>query len=254
MTKIFQIETTNYCNGRCSYCPTGTKKMKRTGAFISKDALEAALEIFEPCHQQVYPFNEVHAENTVELHHFGEPLIHPDILSIVQTVRNKGIGPILGTNGLLLSLLVAQRLVHHGVHSLHVQWNRFEPLRGILDALSMGCPVTVIVIGGLDHINTTQVEMIKDSGGTVYSKKLRNFGGEEQFDAASLGAKNCIWLKEDWKIVLSNGTLVTCCNDYEGISNRGNINGGPIKKNEYFSLCEGCAGYAFDHDSEGEFL
>jgi hypothetical protein len=251
--KIFQLESTNYCNGFCGYCPTGKGTMTRKQGFVSMDVVERVCDIYEPCHQDVFPFNEIHAERTLELHHFGEPLLHPGIIRIVRYVRDRGIKPILGTNGLLLSKTMILKLRDAGLDSFHIQWNRFSPLDEILDAAARG-GVVVIVLDRTEIADYT-IERIKAGGGKVYLKRRRNFGGFEDYEPGKEGDENCVWLKEDWKNVLWDGTVVTCCNDYDGVSNRGSIllpDG--VQKNEPFHYCEGCAGYSADRDSEGVYL
>jgi tungsten cofactor oxidoreducase radical SAM maturase len=58
---------------------------------------------------------------------FGEPLLHPNILEMIQTVRDHGLAVTLGSNGLLLDAEMARELVRLGVDRLVVSVDGVKP-------------------------------------------------------------------------------------------------------------------------------
>jgi len=58
---------------------------------------------------------------------FGEPLTHPNILEMIETVRQRNTAVTLGSNGLLLSAEMARELVRLGVDRLVVSVDGVKP-------------------------------------------------------------------------------------------------------------------------------
>jgi len=81
------IELTNYCNLRCRVCPTGSGVLNRT-----PQAMDPAL--FERLMNEVGPYLL-----TASLWGWGEPLLHPNIASILRLQHNRGVVTFLSTNG-----------------------------------------------------------------------------------------------------------------------------------------------------------
>lgn len=100
-----QIEPTNYCNVRCLSCPrdrmTRPKGYMSLGVFTKIIDQAAALDI-----------------RRIELYLHGEPLLHPEIISMITYIKSKDIYFNLTTNGMLLgkemSLAILQSSVNNG--------------------------------------------------------------------------------------------------------------------------------------------
>jgi molybdenum cofactor biosynthesis enzyme MoaA len=60
---------------------------------------------------------------------FGEPLSHPDILGMIQAVRERGLSVSVGSNGLLMTTAVAKELVRLGVDRIWCRWMACGPRR-----------------------------------------------------------------------------------------------------------------------------
>jgi tungsten cofactor oxidoreducase radical SAM maturase len=58
---------------------------------------------------------------------FGEPLTHPNILEMIETVRRRNVAVTLGSNGLLLNAEMAHELVKLGVDRLVVSVDGVKP-------------------------------------------------------------------------------------------------------------------------------
>ena len=251
--KLFAVESTNACNGGCSYCPVGQGIMTRQVGYLDPEVLKTVLKRYESCFQTIEPFRYIHQEQTLELHNFGEPLLHPRLDKVVKIVSDSGINPIVGTNGSLLTRELSQKLKEAGLKTYHIQWNRFKPFKQSINAAKLGIDTLVIVLTpnatfpDKTIITQNQINKLKEAGARIYLKRLRNFEGKENF----LEKHDCVWLKENWKVMLWNGDIVTCCNDYNADSVIGHYNKDDIKVNIPYSKCKDCAGYAVDRDYEG---
>jgi Fe-coproporphyrin III synthase len=58
---------------------------------------------------------------------FGEPLTHPHLLDMIETVRRQGLAVTLATNGVLLDRRVATELVRLGVERVNVSIDGADP-------------------------------------------------------------------------------------------------------------------------------
>ncbi len=82
-----QIEFTNYCNLKCTVCPTGTGILKRKPQNMSPDLLKKVMDEAGP-----YLL-------TVSLWGWGESLLHPNLAEMLKIVHNRGIATFVSTNG-----------------------------------------------------------------------------------------------------------------------------------------------------------
>ena len=73
------IEPTNACNLRCPLCPTGSGRMTRPRGFVSPETCDRV-------------FSEVtgHVEE-VALNFYGEPMLHPELESLVRLGKRRGV-------------------------------------------------------------------------------------------------------------------------------------------------------------------
>ncbi len=82
-----QFELTNYCNLKCPVCPAGTGAVKRKPRAMDVD-------IFQHVIDEVGPYLL-----TASLWAWGEPLLHPELQSILKAIRKYRIATLLSTNG-----------------------------------------------------------------------------------------------------------------------------------------------------------
>jgi radical SAM protein with 4Fe4S-binding SPASM domain len=85
---ISGIESTNACGMQCRMCPRS--HMKRSVGFIS-------LELFEKIASQM-KYNKI-----VSLHHFGDPLLHPQIGELINILHKYNIQASFSTNPQMLN-------------------------------------------------------------------------------------------------------------------------------------------------------
>lgn len=99
------IELTNLCNLRCRQCPTPL-----TGAatgYTDDETVARALDYAAP--GQLFSY-----------HRLGEPLLHPKLLQYVQWASDRGIHPLISTNGVLLTEEIFLQLLDAGLRNLQI--------------------------------------------------------------------------------------------------------------------------------------
>ena len=228
------VEITNVCNMNCSFCH-GTK---RTPKMMTKDEFETVLKKLRPHTDYIY------------YHLMGEPLTHPELEDFIKLATSFGYKSVITTNGSLLKqkgdILIKQR-VHKVSISLHSFENGDESshqkyLNEVADFAKAANQNGIIVVlrlwnNGCDNgKNAAAVNYLKKviSGEWAEnSKGLRirermfleygdRFGWPDK--DADLQSENvfCYGLKDHFGI-LSDGTVVPCCLDSDGIINLGNI-------------------------------
>ncbi len=97
------IEPTNACMMNCVMCPR--KHMKRKIEFMD-------FEFFKKIINQVK-----HNDNTW-IHHYGDPLMHPKIIEMINYTASKNIKPRISVNPNLLSEEMCKRLIESRLHTL----------------------------------------------------------------------------------------------------------------------------------------
>lgn len=117
------LEITNVCNMQCSFCP-GTSRPK---GFLTPEQFRILAEKIRPHTAYLY------------LHLMGEPLLHPQLESLLEIAHQLDFRVMITTNGTLLpqrgGLLCASPAVHRVSVSLHA-FEGNERTEGLGDYLS----------------------------------------------------------------------------------------------------------------------
>ena len=82
-----QFELTNHCNLKCPVCPAGVGAVKRKPRAMDVDLFRRVID-------EVGPYLL-----TTSLWAWGEPLLHPELQSILKAIRKYRIATLLSTNG-----------------------------------------------------------------------------------------------------------------------------------------------------------
>lgn len=101
------FDVTNTCNARCIHCPQSTVMKKGT---VPAHHLSPVLfkKIIDECAEHELKFVRITAD--------GEPLLHPDLDSMIAYAVTKGAGPLgLTTNGSLMTEERAKRIIDTGL-------------------------------------------------------------------------------------------------------------------------------------------
>ena len=108
------IEPTNGCNLRCVMCPNSLPE-RPAAAYLDLGLYRSLLA---RVHGTVYDAN---------LHHRGEPLLHPDLPVMIREARQAGIATRLHTNATLLDEEKGQALLEAGLDLISFSFDGFTP-------------------------------------------------------------------------------------------------------------------------------
>ncbi len=233
--KIY-IEITNNCNLNCSFC----SEVKRKRKFMSIDEFETILEKIKDYTNYIY------------LHVKGEPLLHPNIVGILDLAEKYNLKVNLTTNGTLFPKVVDKiknkRALHKINFSLHSENNDPNYLDNIFKNVEKLSPDIVVIYrlwtlsnGKLDKKSTGTVEKLSKyynlSKEIVEKLQTENNVGisstiyvdkDNEFEWPNINANNkdtmgfCHALKTHIAILV-DGTVVPCCLDANGCVPLGNI-------------------------------
>jgi len=104
LPNTYYIEPTNVCNLKCVLCPT--PKSKRKKGFMD-------ISLFERIVDQIPQGSVIH------LYHSGEPLLHPEIVLMVQLASERLLSTTLSTNGTKLTETLSLGLIESGLNSIN---------------------------------------------------------------------------------------------------------------------------------------
>jgi tungsten cofactor oxidoreducase radical SAM maturase len=114
-TRKLYIQPTSGCNLHCRTCIRNV--WDETEDQMSMSTFERLVE----------SLNNLPNLTRVVFSGFGEPLTHPNILEMIEAVRERNLAVTVGSNGLLLSTEMARELVKLGVDRLVVSLDGVKP-------------------------------------------------------------------------------------------------------------------------------
>jgi len=247
------IEVTNICGLACSFCPPKTNSSK-----------SMSLVFFEKVLVQLQPYTK-----TLAFHVMGDPLTLSNLEEYLDIADKYGFEVELTTSGYYLGKTKVQSLFHRAVRQLNISLNSFnknslnigfeEYINLVLDTCTQKIehypkPFVNLRIWNLDDICSEADynkmlfeklgsffgiaidadEIYKESVKTIRlaSKVLLNF--DRYFEWPSLTSMHssngtCYGLTSHFGI-LTNGTVVPCCLDGDGVVNLGNLNESPLEE------------------------
>ena len=232
--KKIYIEITNICNLNCSFCSKVNRKKKHM-----------KLDEFETILNKIKGYT-----NYIYLHVKGEPLLHPNIIEIINLAEKYNLKVNLTTNGILFDKYAKElgqcknlNKINFSLHSENNKDNYLEDIFNYIKYLSQKTTIiyrlwtlknnildeksTIIVdkIKSYYNLSTKTVEKIKAEKNikiqsTIYVDKDNYFEWPTINNHKSCGY--CHALKTHIAILV-DGTVVPCCLDSDGIINLGNI-------------------------------
>lgn len=243
MLKKAYLEITNECNLACSFCHGTRRPIKYMSV---KDFTEAATSL-RPYTEYLY------------FHLMGEPLLHPDLSELFDISARFGFKVILTTNGSMLrergDILLRAPALHKVSISVHAYeantWDITleEYLESCLQfcaaAAKKGiiCVLRLWNIGGEESMNEKILEFIRQrfgddwkntySGARISDRLFLEWG--EKFDWPDMDAEYCsdshsCYGLRDQIGILSDGRVVPCCLDSDGVITLGNIFEQPLEE------------------------
>ena len=223
--KKIYIEITNKCNLNCDFCIQN----KRSSKYISIDEFNSILNKIEDYTDYLY------------FHILGEPLLHPNILELINIASTK-FNINITTNGYLITKLKGNnniRQLNISLHSYDTRYNK--DLINYLDD----------IFNTIDTLNNTYISLrlwVKNKYNNDIIDYINNrYNTNINYDVENYTINNHIFINnfhefiwpdlnndyydecgtcyalKDHIGILSNGTIIPCCLDSEGIINLGNI-------------------------------
>lgn len=233
------VEITNICNRACSFCHGTSREPMR----MSKEGFRQIADALIPYTDYIY------------FHVMGEPLTHPDLIPMIEYATGLGFKCAVTTNGTLLDR-VGERLIDAGVYKVNISVHSFEDgteekyydyLSSVTDFARKSSDRGVLTVlrlwnqGADGGRNDRTLEFLRSRldgewkfgsrGARIRHRLHLEYG--DRFDwpdkDAPEGDKSvfCYGLADHFG-VLSDGTVIPCCLDSEGIVALGNIFDTPI--------------------------
>ena len=226
MFKKVYIEITNACNLNCSFCMHN----RRTIKYMSINEFETILDSIKGYTDYIY------------LHVLGEPLLHPDVLKMVDIANIKGFKVNITTNGYLFDKLDINKNIRQINISLHSYVdNKGKTLEKYMkDIFDYVRELDNTYISYRLWVNNKYsediIKLLNKEYNTNYnlgdSKKYTFKNNvfleiEKEFDwpidSTYYSDKGTCYALRDHIGILSNGDVVPCCLDGDGKIKLGNI-------------------------------
>ncbi len=234
MYKKVYVEITNVCNMNCSFCHGHSRTSRR----MSEEEFSVVLEKLQGKTKFIY------------YHLMGEPLTHPLLPRFLEMAKESGYKSIITTNGTLLKRR-EKELLSSPLHKINISLHSFENggeeahvkyIQEVADFAKKAAKEGTIIVfrlwnKGFDNEkNQLAIKILKESISADWTENTKGFKIEDKiyleygdrFEWPDLSAETkgdkffCYGLKDQFGI-LSNGTVVPCCLDSEGVINLGNI-------------------------------
>jgi len=230
------VEITNICNLHCSFCHGHSRPARQ----LTREEFSHILTQLQGQTQYIY------------YHLMGEPLTHPLLPEFIQMAGQQGFHSMVTTNGTLLHKR-GDELLEAGVHKVSISLHSFEAgeeaahrkylsqvaafaekaaAQGVIICLRLwnrghehGSPEEILrtLLPG-DWQENTRGYRVRDK---LFLEWGDRFTWPDQNNAIQEGAPVCYGMREQFGI-LSDGTVVPCCLDSDGVINLGNIFAQPL--------------------------
>lgn len=240
------IESTSVCNLRCIMC------LNKDLLPIDKGFMDFSL------YKKIIDEIKDYAHD-IYLHHRGEPLLHPRLKDMIQYAKDRGINVRFHTNGTLLTKKIAEDilsacpdLVSFSIdgfsseiyNKIRINGDFDKTINNIGEFLKLRRQRTPYVI--IEEIEFPQYRQyynletrkefskrFKDLGlDELIFKKLYNWAGDYEISEKPFDIKVCSKCTFPWyaSVILWDGTVTACPQDYFGRIRLGNITKKPLKQ------------------------
>lgn len=251
---LHSIESTNQCNLKCIMCPR--KDMTRKSEFMDFSLFK---KIIDECSEYV---------DFVYLHHFGEPLLHPHLIDMINYCGENNIKTGISTNGTLLSEDVSHKILDSTLDRIIFSLDgatqkTYEKIRRNAHFEStVSNIIRFLKLKKMKHLNrpltTIQIILMNETAEetSLFYEKWRSHQVDsiemKYFDSWAGQLKESVFLckaehripshiqrykqrqpcKWFWHnlIVLSDGTVVPCSRDYDRKIPLGNVSKASLKE------------------------
>lgn len=237
MSKIFSkiyIEITNNCNLNCSFCSIDTLPKKE----MTSDEFKIVIEKIKNYTKSIY------------LHVKGEPLLHKDLDEILTICDDNNIVVNITTNGTLLDRRL-EVLKKHRINKINVSLHSENRDKDYFEKVFASCDILLPKITIIYRIWTLST-LDLDKVSTIIVDKIKKHYNLSKEDLERIKKEknikigNRLYIDKDYEFswptisnsknnigtclgtrthiaILSNGDVVPCCLDSNGIIKLGNI-------------------------------
>lgn len=233
--EIYQIEVSSVCNMKCLMCPRNKFEVKRK-PFIDISLVEKLVK--EDSFRGSY---------FVELQMAGEPLLYPELGTIIKLVKSTGVKVGLSTNGTLLcsklqdvlqldyitvsiDSLTAYRDIRVGTQEVNELVNAIFTLIDAKKELKKITPVIdlqLIELPGWEQEKEKVKEVFSDKDVNIRTVKDCSLTLFDEADILPVSKEPCLnpWLSVS---IQSNGNVTACCFSFWDEIILGNIRDGTL--------------------------
>jgi len=236
---VLQIEVTNRCTMKCPMCP-------RT--HMTRPIADMKFDIF----RKIIDENSATAEFAI-LHLMGEPLLHPSLPEMIRYCRKAGIRTVISTNASVLKEDLDHRLLESGLDIIIFSLDGFDPktyaglrkggdfekiLKNVSRFLSSKGPNTpqaIVQMIDMPETHDQSQDFVSHWRSVpnviVALKPFTSWQGDIEeikkrgwdVDLSRLETSICdrLWM---WLTVFADGRVATCCRDYNGAVQIGDLN------------------------------
>ena len=228
------VEITNICNRNCSFCHGHSRPSRQ----MTEQEYARVLEQLAGKTEYIY-------------HHLmGEPLVHPLLPKFIRMAHQAGFHPMITTNGTLLDRL-GDALILPGLHKVNISLHSFEGegeethrqyLLKIAEYAHKANEAGILISlrlwnNGCDEgRNETALQILREALPGQWRENTRGYRIRDRLflewgDRFAWPDQNaphsgddvfCYGLKDHFGI-LSDGTVVPCCLDSDGVIALGNV-------------------------------
>ena len=228
------VEITNVCNMNCSFCHGHSRAPKR----MTSEEFSFILDKLTEQTKYIY------------YHLMGEPLTHPELPDFIKLAGERGYKSIITTNGTPLKSR-GEQILAAGLHKINISVHSFEDELGdehsryiceLAEFAKKAAEAGTIVVfrlwnKGFDGgKNDVTLGLLKEKINGDWAENTRGvrirdriyleWGDRFEWPDSKAQIKGdkffCYGLKDQFGI-LSDGTVVPCCLDSDGVINLGNI-------------------------------
>lgn len=208
------VEITNRCNLRCTYCPVN-RGMARPKVDLEFERF-AEILARAPGVRTLLPFQ------------WGEPLLHPRLLDMIALATGRGIRTFLTTNGTLLDASMQRALLSSGLARLTISVDGDDDVHWQARGVALA-PIRERVRELRALRDATGATMRIDASMVVTSESAPSLDAWRRAWSPIVDRVQAIPLmhrerraascREPWRgllVVLADGRVTTCCADSEG--------------------------------------
>ncbi len=243
------VESTNVCNLDCIMCPTGLHIDTRPKGYMDWELYTAIID-------EIAPFAEA-----VVLHSWGEPLLHPRIIDMIEYATERGLWTELSTNATRLDEEMARRVLESGLGRIYLSMDgltketyervrvrgNFETVLGNIERFldlkhELGSEIEAdIQIVRLSETDAEVAEFVerwrRSRADVVNIKELDTWGGQIE-EVSALAVDGGEGGTQEERLPCPNlwyhchihwdGVLVSCSRDYDAVTPLGNVRNGGV--------------------------